>query len=86
MHEPCTPLNACMHKQDIVIIGLIMKHLKISVAVMAASAAAFAALCVWLYGGGASIEVLAALQVRGVGPGGLERALWMVQMQGASPT
>ena len=61
-HVP-VPMHSPM--QDVVIVGLIMKHLKMSMAVMAASATAFVAFLVWLYGGGASIEVLSALQVRG---------------------
>ena len=73
LHTPTvSPLHAPvpMHPsvQDVVIVGLIMKHLKMSMAVMAASAAAFVAFLAWLYGGGASIEVLSALQVRGEQP------------------
>ncbi|GLC45008.1 PQ-loop repeat-containing protein 3 [Pleodorina starrii] len=49
--------------QDVIIVGLIFRHLRLSGAVVAGAAAVFAAACAWLFSPACPIEVLSGLQV-----------------------
>lgn len=53
--------------QDIVLIGLIFRHLALSPAVAASAAAGFVALCAFLFSGGCPLQVLALLQLSTIG-------------------
>ncbi|GIL64190.1 hypothetical protein Vafri_18167 [Volvox africanus] len=49
--------------QDVIIVGLIFRHMRISWSIMAASTAAFAASCFWLFSPMCPMGVLSALQM-----------------------
>ncbi|KAG2430659.1 hypothetical protein HYH02_013657 [Chlamydomonas schloesseri] len=49
--------------QDVIIVGLIFKHMGLSLPVVAAATAAFGAACAWLFSPLCHIDVLAALQL-----------------------
>ncbi|KAG2438499.1 hypothetical protein HXX76_005050 [Chlamydomonas incerta] len=49
--------------QDVIIVGLIFKHMRLSLPVVAASTAAFAVACAWLFSPMCPIDVLSGLQL-----------------------
>ncbi|GIL77879.1 hypothetical protein Vretimale_6509 [Volvox reticuliferus] len=52
--------------QDAIIVGLIFRHMRLSWSVIAASTAAFAAICAWLFSPMCPMDVLSALQMSNI--------------------